>query len=261
MQSEMGALIQRHGGVPYSAPVLQEIYLKDTPEVSTLVDDLCQGNVEVVVLQTGVGTRALFEAAASQGREEELLAALDQLTVIARSPKPASVLRRYKIHIDVMPPEPFTSEDLLQAIHGMKLQGKKVAIQAYGGPNNLLAKTLRERGASVQEVSLYTWGLPEDLSPVHDLIGDLSGGKIAAIAFTSQPQVGNLLEIASQVGKENHLLELLNSQDVVVASVGPVCTRRLIGTGIKVDVEPDHPHMGNLVMALAEHLNPGESET
>ena len=29
MSSEMGSLIERHGGVPYSAPAMQELYLKD----------------------------------------------------------------------------------------------------------------------------------------------------------------------------------------------------------------------------------------
>ena len=38
MLSEMGSLIERNGGVPYPAPVLQEVHLGDTPEVIELVD-------------------------------------------------------------------------------------------------------------------------------------------------------------------------------------------------------------------------------
>ena len=106
-QSEMGGLIQRHGGVPYAAPVLQEIYATDTPEVAALIDGICGGRVDIAILQTGVGTRALFEAADAQGRLPELLAALDGMTVLARSPKPAAVLRRNKVRIDLMPPGAF----------------------------------------------------------------------------------------------------------------------------------------------------------
>ena len=69
MQSEMGGLISRHGGVPYAAPVLQEIYDTGTPEVTELISDLCAGRLQIVVLQTGVGTRALFEAAGPPGRQ------------------------------------------------------------------------------------------------------------------------------------------------------------------------------------------------
>ncbi len=254
MQSEMGALVERHGGVPLAAPVLQEVYNTDTPEVSGLIDDICAGRVDIAVLQTGVGTRALFGAADELGRREELLAALDNLTVIARSPKPASVLRRNKVRIDLMPPEPFTSEDLIASIADMELAGREVAVQAYGGPNNLLTRTLRERGANVREVSLYSWGLPDDLTPVRELIAKLDAGQVDAVAFTSQPQVANLLAIAAMSGQEGTVRRCLNSERVAVASVGPVSTRRLVQNGLKVDVEPEHPHMGNLVLALAEHF-------
>ena len=260
MVSEMGALITRHGGVPRAAPVLQEVYATDAPEVAALVDDLCADKLDVVVLQTGVGTRALFEAAANRGVEQELFAALGRTTVVARSPKPAAVLRKNKVRIDLMPPEPFTSEDLVVAIQDMDLKQKEVAVQAYGGPNNLLTRTLNERGANVREVSLYTWGLPEDQSPVLQLVDKLVAGEIAAVAFTSQPQVGNLVTIAAHAGSEEVLRQALNSESVVVASVGPVCTRRLREEKIKVDVEPEHPHMGNLVIALAEYFQTNESE-
>ena len=139
--------------------MLQEIYTTDTPEVAALIDDLCGGRVDIAILQTGVGTRALFEAADAQSRLPELLTALDGMTVLARSPKPAAVLRRNKVRIDLMPPEPFTSEDMVESFRSIEFAGRKVAVQAYGGPNSLLLRTLREWGADVQETSLYSWGL------------------------------------------------------------------------------------------------------
>jgi uroporphyrinogen-III synthase len=256
MLSEMGALIERNGGTPYPAPVLQEVHLGDTPEVKELVSDICSGKVQVMVFQTGVGTKALFNSAASLGKEAETLEALASATVIARSPKPAAVLRRYKVHIDHMPPEPFTSADLLAAIKGLDLTGKQVAVQAYGGPNNLLIQTLEERGAMAHEVTLYTCGLAEDVNPVLGLIDALGDGQIDALAFTSRIQVDNLLSIAAQAGKEESLRSVLAQGSTVVASVGPVCTKRMIEAGFRVDVEPDHPHMGNLILALVERLNP-----
>ena len=257
-QSEMGGLIRRHGGVPYAAPVLQEIYATDTPEVAALIDDICAGRVDIAILQTGVGTSALFEAADARGRLPELLAALGRMTVLARSPKPAAVLRRNGVRIDLMPPEPFTSEDMVQSFRSIEFAGRSVAVQAYGGPNNLLTRTLREWGAGVRETSLYSWGLPEDVSPVVGMLDGLRSGDIAAVAFTSQPQVPNLLTIAANAGREEELRRSLNSGQVLVASVGPVCTRRLLQHDLKVDVEPDHPHMGSLVLALAERLDAKE---
>jgi uroporphyrinogen-III synthase len=254
MRSEMGSLIQRHGGVPYSAPVLQEIYLKDSPDVQRLVEDVCTGAVDVVVLLTGVGTQALVEAADAMGRKDEFVRCLDQRTVVARSPKPARVLRKHHVHIDIMPPEPFTTHELNKAVEELDLQGKQVAVQSYGAPNSVLTRNFMDRGATVREVTLYSWGLPEDPAPVLRMINDLSQGKIDALAFTSQPQAKNLITIAEQAAKVESLRQSLNGPAVVVGSVGPVCTRGLGESGIEVNVEPDHPHMGNLVQALAEYL-------
>ena len=166
------------------------------------------------------------------------------------------MLRRHKIHIDLMPPEPFTSQDMLDSLGDIDIQGKELAVQAYGAPNGFLTRGLTERGANVREVSLYTWGLPEDRGPAIRLIDALPKGSIDALAFTSQPQVANLFSIASQAGKEETLRAGLERESLAIASVGPVCTRRMLEAGIRVDVEPEHPHMGNLVMALADHLQP-----
>jgi uroporphyrinogen-III synthase len=194
------------------------------------------------------------------GRQEEFIRCLNQRTVIARSPKPARVLRQHKVHVDIMSPEPFTTKELLEAIRDLDLRDTQVGVQAYGEPNGVLTRSLAERGAIVREVALYTWGIPEDHSPVVGMIDALTQGAIDAVAFTSRPQARNLRAIAAQAGREAAMMESLNRASVVIASVGPVCTRGLEEAGIKVDVEPDHPHMGNLVQALAQRLEhlPGE---
>tara|TARA_B100000315_G_C14413648_1_gene512183 strand:+ start:572 stop:865 length:294 start_codon:yes stop_codon:yes gene_type:complete len=70
----------------------------------------------------------------------------------------------------------------------------------------------------VREVTLYVWGLPQDHALVLRMIDDLSQGSIDALAFTGQPQAGNLITIASQAGKEASLRESLTRPLLVVAS-------------------------------------------
>ncbi len=264
MTSELAGLVERHGGVPYPAPVLQEIYLKDSPEVQQLVLDVCAGHLDAMVLLTGVGAQALVSTAAAMGREQEFISALDDMVVIARSPKPARALRQHKIHIDLMPPEPYSTADLISALADWNLGGQVIGLQHYGSPNRPLVQYLTGEGADVREVTLYTWGLPEDETPVLALIDDLARGAIDAVAFTSQPQVGNLLSIAANAGKEANLRAALGPEilengknertGAVVASVGPVCSRRLREAGIPVHMEPAHPHMGSMILALADYF-------
>ena len=43
MPDEMASLIRRHGGVPFGAPVMQERYLQDSPQVQRAILDVCAG--------------------------------------------------------------------------------------------------------------------------------------------------------------------------------------------------------------------------
>ncbi len=254
MPDEMASLIRRHGGVPAGAPVLQEHYLTDSPEVQQAITDACEGNVHTAIFLTGVGANAMMGIAESMGRLSEFEDALRDITVVARSPKPGRILRRHKIPIDIMPPEPYTSSDLTAAMRELDLDGKRVIFQRYGGPDSELPTYLREQRADYQELTLYDWGLPDDAEPVLQLIDRMERGDVDALAFTSRPQVPNLLAIADAGGREESLRRSL-AGPVAVASVGPVCTRKLVESGIEVNVEPEHPHMGNLVMAVAEYFD------
>ena len=253
MPDEMASLIRRHGGVPIGAPVLQEHYLTDSPEVRQAVLDVCDGRVHTAIFLTGVGADAMMGIADAMGRLEHFETGLRELTVVARSPKPARILRRHKIPIDVMPPEPYTSSDLIAAMADLDLDGRRVIFQRYGGPDSELPTYLRKRGADYRELTLYDWRLPDDPNPAIQLIDAIGRGEVDALAFTSRPQVPNLLHIAAQAGREQSLRDSL-AGPVAVASVGPVCTRKLVELGVNVDVEPAHPHMGNLVMAVAEYF-------
>ncbi|MCY4417985.1 MAG: uroporphyrinogen-III synthase [Chloroflexi bacterium] len=251
---EKASLIRRHGGVPDGAPVLQERYLTDSPEVQRAITDVCDGRVHAAIFLTGVGAGAMMGIADAMGRLADFEDGLRNITVVARSPKPGRILRRHKIPIDIMPPEPYTSSDLTNAMAGLNLDNKRVIFQRYGGPDSELPTYLREQGANYQELTLYDWGLPDDTQPVLELIGRMEQGEVDALAFTSRPQVPNLLAIAESGGRTESLRRCL-AESVAVASVGPVCTRKLRESGIDVHVEPDHPHMGNLVMAVAEYFD------
>ena len=253
MPDEMASLIRRHGGVPIGAPVMQEHYLQDSPQVQRAILDVCAGRVDAAIFLTGVGANAMMGIAEGMGRLAEFEEALRGITVVARSPKPGRILRRHKIPIDIMPPEPYTSSDLIAAMRDLEFERKRVIFQRYGGPDSELPTYLRAQRADYEELTLYDWGLPDDPAPVVDLIDRMEQGEIDALAFTSRPQVPNLIAIAANAGREESLRASLD-KSVAVASVGPVCTRKLQELGIGVDVEPDHPHMGNLVMAVAEYF-------
>jgi uroporphyrinogen-III synthase len=115
----------------------------------------------------------------------------------------------------------------------------------------MLTRALHERGAKLHELCLYMWLLPEDLSPLQDLVDDCLWQRVDAMAFTSQVQVRHLFLIASRMGCEQQLAKMLQT-NVVVASVGPTCTAVLQEYGVVPHVIPEHPKMGHLIKALAD---------
>ena len=255
LPSELGALVTRHGGEPITAPALREVPMPMRQEVRDLVDAVCARTIDVVVFLTGVGARALIGAADELGRRDAFLEALRKTTVACRGPKPVAVMRAHDVPIALVSPEPYTSQDLAGAMveREWDLRGKRVALQHYGEINTYLRTRLREMGADVTEASLYEWALPEDVGPVEEAVRVMVGRRADAVLFTTQSQVRNLFQIAERMGQRDALAEAL-ARDVVVAPVGPVCARALAAEGVTPHLEPEHPKMGPLVLALAAYF-------
>ncbi len=250
---DMAALITRHGGTPYPAPALKEVPLENQAEVAEFVDRMATESCSVAIFLTGVGATALLQAADSLGRLPDVLAALERTTVVARGPKPVAALKRYGVRIDLVPPEPNTSREVLEQLRTVELAGKLVALQHYGQPNVMLREALLARGARLLEVSLYGWEMPDDKGPLTAFITDAQRGGIDAVAATSQAQVHNLFRLAEHFGQAEALRVALN-RSVAVAAVGPVCARAWREQRVEVDIEPEHPKMGHLVLAVGAYL-------
>lgn len=252
MSAEMAAMIRRFGGEPVNAPAVRELPLDSHVVVGAFINGLAQHNFDLVIFLTGVGAKALFEEAERLGRLPELLAALPSVTVVCRGPKPVAVLKRREVPIALTAREPHTTAELLEALTGLDLAGKGIALIHYGERTTPLTDALRARGAQLTELCLYEWRLPEDIAPLEDILQRLIGGDVEAVAFTSQIQVRHLLQIANESGQAEALKTALNHR-VVVASIGPTCTATLVEFGVSPVVVPEHPKMGHLVAALAKH--------
>jgi uroporphyrinogen-III synthase len=251
MSGEMADLVRRYGGIPVSVPAVSEVPINCAPEVAEFIDAISRGTTHCVVFFTGVGVTTLLSEAERLGRQSELVAALKNLTIVCRGPKPSAPLRKLGIPITLNAREPFTTYELLDELNKLDLRDKVVGIVHYGERNEMLTEALHEHGAKLHELCLYMWLLPEDLSPLQDLVDDCLWQRVDAMAFTSQVQVRHLFLIASRMGCSHQLATALQN-DVVVASVGPTCTAVLQEYGVVPHVIPEHPKMGHLIKALAD---------
>jgi uroporphyrinogen decarboxylase len=247
---EMARLIERHGGIPCVSPSMREVPLEANPEAVTLAHRLMAGEIDVVLLLTGVGTRHWLAQIERHVDRQRFLHALADVITVVRGPKPAAVLKEWGLEPTHRVPEPNTWRELLRTLdQHVPVANLTVAVQEYGQPNVSLLANLEARGARVLPLKVYAWDLPQDTSLLQENLRALAAGRREVALFTSAHQVVNVLRMAQQMGLLDEVQRRLAR--LVVASIGPTTSEMLRDCGLAVDIEPEHPKMGQLVAAAA----------
>jgi uroporphyrinogen-III synthase len=251
---EMARLIASYGGEAMVAPSMREIPLESNTEALAFGRTLFAGGFDMVIFLTGVGTRALARVVETIYPLDQYLAELRKIAVVARGPKPVTVLKEWNVPIAVTAPEPNTWREVLRALDekaaALLLKGRRVAVQEYGVSNPELIAGLVERGAQVASIPVYEWALPADTGPLRSAIAAIARNEIDIILFTTGTQADHLLQIAVEMNREDVLRRALLR--MVVASIGATTSERLRESGIAPDMEPTHPKMGYLVSEAAQ---------
>src|SRR5512142_3125121 len=102
--AEIATLIRNNGGDPFVAPSMREVPLDRNEDAFAFYERLRDHRFDMVILLTGVGTRALGKVIGSRYGETALADALRTVATVARGPKPASVLREWNVPITINVP-------------------------------------------------------------------------------------------------------------------------------------------------------------
>jgi uroporphyrinogen-III synthase len=246
--AEMAELIRKQGGEPVQAPSMREAPIEQNEEAFRFAERLFAGEFDMMILLTGVGTRLLNQALATRYPPERFAEALRGITIVARGPKPAAVLRGMNVPVTVAVPEPNTWRELLAAIADQP--ERRIAVQEYGRSNGELLEGLRQRGAEVTTVRVYQWDLPADTGPLREAARRLAAGELQVALFTTSIQIEHLLRVAAEAGIEDAVRRALGK--MVIGSIGPTTSEALKEAGVHPDLEPSHPKMGFLVQETAQ---------
>ena len=249
--AEIAELIRRHGGAPRIAPALREVPLSEHTALFEYVRRLDAGEIDVVLLLTGVGVRTLAEIVAAEWPRARFAAALRRARLVARGPKPVAALRELGLQPDAVAAEPNTWRELLATIDAQApVASARVAVQEYGVTNQELIDGLVARGAQVVRVPIYRWALPDDVEPLRAAIRAIGDGCVEVVLFTSATQVYHLFHVAGDAA--DALRE--GFQRVLVGSIGPICSAALRAHGVAPSFEPAHAKMGQLVREALQRV-------
>jgi uroporphyrinogen decarboxylase len=251
---DVARMIERFGGLPFVSPSMREIPVAADRSVVEFAHRLITGQIEVVILLTGVGAREMVARAERHIGRERFLNALADVKTVVRGPKPLAVLKELGITPTVIIPEPNTWREVLAALDARLPVGNlTVAVQEYGVPNISLIAGLEARGAKVESFKVYRWDLPDDQGPLRANVERLAAGQIDLAMFTSGQQAVHLLQVAREMELEARVRDAFHR--AVIASVGPTTSDMLRECGLPVDFEPSHPKLGHLISELAAHAS------
>lgn len=247
---DMARMIEKHHGIPHVSPSMREVPLEPNRPAIDFAYRVITGEIGIVVLTTGVGFRHLLRSIERHVDLQRFLDALSDITTVVRGPKVTVAMREVGLTPTHRAPEPNTWRELLQTLDlHVPLANQTVGLQEYGVTNTSLVAGLEARGASVVPLRVYGWELPEDTAPLEANVRALAAGERDVLLLTSAHQVVNMLRVADALGLAESLREGLRK--TVVASIGPTTSEMLYDSELPVDLEPEHPKMGHLVVDAA----------
>ncbi|EXX86060.1 uroporphyrinogen-III synthase [Paenibacillus darwinianus] len=253
---EMSRMIEKFGGRALARPAQGTVFMYDT-RIEEQLKDLIDNPADWLVLTTGVGTEALMDKARQLGYEDAFLAALKRMRLAARGYKTVNVLRRLGLTPDVRDNDG-TTAGLLGEMASYSLEGRRVALQLYGDPAPRVTGALAARGAICEELLPYRHVAPEG-DVVERLIGEIIGGEVDAVAFTSTVQVRYVMGSAVKRGVYVQVLAAFETRVLAVA-VGKVTAEALFEEGVKRVLFPEEERMGSMVVAMSRHFGGMEFE-
>ncbi|WP_455221065.1 uroporphyrinogen-III synthase [Kaarinaea lacus] len=112
-------------------------------------------------------------------------------------------LAQLGIRTDIFPKQQFNSEALLAMDEMQSVAGKHIVIFRGEGGRELLADTLRARGAHVEYAECYRREKPKQ--DANELAGQLSQGNIDIITLTSSESLQNLYDLVQEPARSSLL--------------------------------------------------------
>lgn len=203
-------LIQAAGGLAISYPVLEIGEPEDTSVLHEQLDRLNDFDIAIFISPNAV-LRAFPLIEAHGGLPADI-----QVATVGRGS--ARELKRLGREPDICPDKRFDSETLLAMDEMLDVGGKAVIIFRGVGGREMLADTLRERGAEVEYAEVYRRTRPDTDNAI--LMQAWEKGELDIITATSSEGLHNLCVMAGEAGHA-HLrqtpLVVMNERTVIVA--------------------------------------------
>ena len=229
--------IEAAGGTSIAFPVI-EIVARDTPTIETDIAELRTPDIVVYVSRNAVELGLAWSADAS---------------VAAVGPATAAALEAAGRVVDIVPASGFDSESLLAEPALKDVAGKTIRIVRGDSGRELLADTLRERGARVEYLAVYERRLPlYSGAELDELTRRWLAGDVDVVTAMSVESLRNLLALLP----DTCLATLAETPLVTPAArVLKEAEERLPGCSVILAEGPGARAMVRAIAALGQHTS------
>ncbi len=187
------ALIEQAGGEAVPFPVLAVEAAEESDSLQGILTRLADYWLAIFISPNAV--RFGIEAAARHGGIPASL----QIAAVGEGSR-RELKQRLRRPVDLVPQERYDSEALLALPALQQVAGKKIVIFRGSGGRELLAQTLRERGAQVDYAEVYR--RLQTRAPDQTILSRWIAGGVNAITVTSSEGLQNLYGMMDERGRD-----------------------------------------------------------
>jgi uroporphyrinogen III methyltransferase/synthase len=235
----MSELLRAYGAIPCEVPTIAVEPPRTPAQMERAVKGLVDGRYAWVVFTSVNAVRAVWEKFAEHGLDARSFGGV-KIACIGEAT--ADAVRAFGIQPELIPTTQSSEgllaefsphDDILDPVGRVLLPRADIATET-------LAAGLIERGWEVDDVTAYR--TVRAAPPAAEIRDAIKSGGFDAVLFTSSSTVKNLVGIA---GKPH--------ARTVVAVIGPKTAETAAEAGLRVDAQPTHAAVPDLVEALANY--------
>ncbi|WP_173917394.1 uroporphyrinogen-III synthase [Halobacillus sp. Marseille-Q1614] len=237
-------MIRKQGGTAVIKSIQGRKWLHEASaeqDVKKLIDT----SYDWVILTTGIGAKALEEAAERLGKQKDYIDALKQTKLAIRGSKTIKWLKEKGLSAKVVSSDG-TMAELIEHLKQEDIEGRNFFLQLYNKEEKQLIERLTSLPIELYQSLPYHYEEPSE-ETVGELRNMIAHKQLDALLFTSKTQVQNLF------AEKGEGLAVAFNQHVIAGAVGKVTAKELRDFGVKRMIEPEKPKMGALVVALTKY--------
>lgn len=253
---ESTEIVRFYGFKPFFAPMVS-LYPVKTHDFQSFIDRLCDDKVDFIIFTSANGVKYTLKLIKCMDvcykrpiEESDFIEWLKKTKIVSIGPKTEKTLREIGVS-DIIIPSEFSSEGIIEIL-GDSVQNKAVELLRSSKGNLRLKKELEDHGAIVNDIHVYTAGVPEreDRVKAEELVNLTLNGEIDAITFTSRMIADNFFSIAEDMGVKEDIIDLFRSGTVIVAVIGRETAKSLEMLDIKEHIMPKEFTFDAMIRAI-----------